>query len=184
MGYYRSHAELYGTVRDKKTAIRLLCEESWYWYALDEELKKDIEVKMFFQPKGYRLEYEFNGNCYRDFVVYYCEEGFKKNFGEDDLGKKEALFYPSEFWLYGDDEKQYSDIQRKMISKAKNRCGDYEDLILFNKHVYSCSSEYDGLSCPWKSCDGNWVCIFDRKCLQELAAPYLNGQTEKIFVKK
>lgn len=48
----------YGRVNDKATAIKLLCQTTFAWDILDESLKNDPEVIMYYQPLGYRhLEY-------------------------------------------------------------------------------------------------------------------------------
>ena len=71
--YLKEH----GLVTDKEKAIELLCESNKAWAVLDESLKMDSEVIMYYQPSGYSviwftdLESHNNLGCRK-----YCEEGF------------------------------------------------------------------------------------------------------------
>ena len=43
-----------GLVTEKNQAIELLCETSRAWALLDESLKSDPEIIMYYQPIGYQ----------------------------------------------------------------------------------------------------------------------------------
>ena len=76
------YIEEHGLVRDKEKAIELLCESNKAWAVLDESLKMDPEVIMYYQPMGYRIDFGeeiVNHDGVLDEVLtkaYFCEEGF------------------------------------------------------------------------------------------------------------
>ena len=184
MGYYKEYAvNKYGLIVDKKEAIKSLCEDSWSWFAIDESLKHDFEVRMFHQPAGYRIGYEFDEISGTDFAVYYCEEGFNKRFGLKEVSDGKILFYPVGFYLSESEEELYLNIQQRMASRKQYVANEYNTLILFNEKIFSCSSRYDIQQCPRISYALEAAFIFDRSSLVKLATPYLEGETEKIFVK-
>ena len=73
----------YGRVNDKATAIKLLCQTTFAWDILDESLKNDPEVIMYYQPLGYRyLKYSDDylgemGICEILGDETLCQDGFE-----------------------------------------------------------------------------------------------------------
>lgn len=47
-----SYVNIHGCIKDKQKAIELLCSTSKAWDFLSEELKRDPEVMMYYQPMG------------------------------------------------------------------------------------------------------------------------------------
>ncbi len=72
-----------GPVTDKETAIQLLTQSSHAWKVLDDSLKSDPEVIMYYQPLGHRhIEYsdvnpEEIGICASEGSEDLCQEGFE-----------------------------------------------------------------------------------------------------------
>ena len=99
-----------GVVRDKEMAIELLCQSSLAWEILDESLKRDPEVIMYYQPLGYRLlEYtdvdpEEVGICLCEGVQIVPQKGFELEYGENDA------FLPKIEFPEGFDYKTYFKI--------------------------------------------------------------------------
>ena len=64
-----AYASIQGLVTDKKPAIELLCRTPEAWAVLDESLKSDPEIIMYYQPLGhkdvsyYDVDPEENGCC-------------------------------------------------------------------------------------------------------------------------
>ena len=68
-----------GLVTDKAKAIELLCESNKAWAVIDETLKMDPEIIMYYQPMGYRIDWGWEILLDAGEVItkaYFGEEGF------------------------------------------------------------------------------------------------------------
>ena len=65
-------------ITNKDDAIKLLIFSSAYWPTLSEELKKDPEVIMYYQPMGIKIKYFCNSDYPYNLVntIAYHETGF------------------------------------------------------------------------------------------------------------
>lgn len=70
---YENFAKTAGTIKDKSLAIDLLCKTPNAWYALDESLKQDKEVIMYYQPSGI-VDYVYSLPGYRRISARQYEE--------------------------------------------------------------------------------------------------------------
>lgn len=168
-----------GPVTDKETAIQLLTQSSHAWKVLDDSLKSDPEVIMYYQPLGHRhIEYsdvnpEEIGICATEGSEDFCQEGFEPvslddwfQLLESGLISSEvygALFYvrlvrPSITFPEGFDYEAYYKIQAGMNRhRIDDWTAEHEARKLFRQPKPTTSYVYS-----------DETCVFDREFLPAL----------------
>ena len=117
----------YGPVNDIELAKLLLCITSNAWYILDDSLKKNSEVIMYYQPMGKHLcEVQVDYGCRETIASAW---GNQKGFGIEHIdyyGDFPEIDYPEDF-----DYKLYSEIQEKLKEKveAYRMCPSSDSII-------------------------------------------------------
>lgn len=77
---YKEFIERFGKISDKNLAIELLCITSNAWLVLDDNIKADSEVIMYYQPMGkmhVNIEEDMGGVFEDVYSLYFPQQGFK-----------------------------------------------------------------------------------------------------------
>ena len=177
-----------GLVTDKAIAIELLCQTSLAWGVLDESLKSDSEVIMYYQPMGYFYQdereydqvteqFETSGN-----YVYFNEKGFTgvglitydRPFMAPVIQLPEDFDYGTYFEIQRNLGNQFltynGDLDGTTIAGAKNfftECANPED------HLTESASQENVIP----GCFGLTYIIYDRSRLKTIVGEKLQTKT-------
>lgn len=126
---YKVFIEKYGKITDVETAKKLLCQTSNAWFILDDSIKINPEVIMYYQPMvKINLEGLMDFGVY-DYIfsLYPTQHGFKKHgyFGWDFIPNIE---FPEDFNFDKYLEVQHileKESQRKICDDPSKLCASY-----------------------------------------------------------
>ena len=165
----------YGFIKDKKTAIELLCLTDKIWTIIDPELRNDPDVMLFYQPIGIKVVHEEqDAGVTLTNVTVYADSLFRKPYYHefrDVFVPSECLVPDIDRFPVGFDYDKYFQIQREMMNGAKRvmsvqegHYGPFTSEIVTNTD--------DNVHSP----DEAGIFIFDREILKRYAAEYLESR--------
>ena len=178
----KGYVEQHGLVTDKEIAVRLLCQTPDAWKVIDESLKNDPEVMMYYQPLGYvSWDYWYGSNNDVETGIYseaelgmsYEEAGRQHSVGSVITPEngfemdKERQFLPIGVDL-GPYREMYLAIQHELMSNTNHRSTS-EIYELFGYTDPAPKSEYNSSSTTE---------TFERNHLPEIVQKYFQTMGE------
>ena len=164
----------HGPVTDKNEAIELLCKTNKAWDVLDQSLKLDSDVIMFFQPSGYSISFSYeNVGPELTITTQYSEQDFHKPYYKElgDVYVPIGCLIPWDKVPEGFEWEKYFQIQKEMKENTRKGtpeeielCGEFNTKIGSNMDDYGHSDAEEG------------VFVYDREVLKKYADELLGSK--------